>query len=80
MPLSPHHRGGAFSEAGQPRNPREDHAGRRVAGGFRRKHSREDTVAFLMNEDEYFYFIEMNALSVDPVKEQLKVACARGHR
>jgi acetyl/propionyl-CoA carboxylase alpha subunit len=51
-----------------------------VAGGFRRKHSREDTVAFLMNEDEYFYFIEMNALSVDPVKEQLKVACARGHR
>jgi hypothetical protein len=28
-----------------------------VAGGFRRKHSREDTVAFLMNEDEYFYFI-----------------------
>jgi hypothetical protein len=33
-----------------------------------------------MNEDEYCYFIEMNAPGVDPVKEQLKVAGARGHR
>ena len=33
-----------------------------------------------MDEDEYFYFIEMNAPGVDLVKEQLKVAGARGYR
>jgi acetyl/propionyl-CoA carboxylase alpha subunit len=64
----------------QPRNPREDRAGRRAAGRGRRKHAKAGTVEFLMNEDEYCYFIEMSAPGIDPVKEQLKVAGARGHR
>jgi acetyl-CoA carboxylase biotin carboxylase subunit len=64
----------------QPRHRREDHAGRHAAGGGRRKHANAGTVEFLMDEDEYFYFIEMNAPGVDPVKEQLKVAGVRGHR
>jgi acetyl/propionyl-CoA carboxylase alpha subunit len=64
----------------QPRNTREDHAGHRAAGGGRRKHANAGTVEFLMDEDEYFYFIEMNTPRVEVVKEQLKVAGVRGHR
>ena len=80
MPLPPHHRGGACSEAASPGTRERITQAAVWLADSAEQHSREDTVAFLMNEDEYFYFIEMNALSVDPVKEQLKVAGARGHR
>jgi acetyl/propionyl-CoA carboxylase alpha subunit len=43
-------------------------------------HANVGTVEFLMDEDEYFYFIEMNTPGVDLVKEKLKVAGARGYR
>jgi hypothetical protein len=33
-----------------------------------------------MDEDEYSHFIEMNTPGVELVKEQLKVAGARGYR
>ena len=78
MPLSLHHRGGAFSGV-QPRNTREDHAGRPAAAEAA-EYANAGTVELLMDEDEYFYFIEMNIPGVDLVKEQLKVAGARGYR